>query len=582
MGKLLKYSKKYWIQITLAAVSSVTASVSTVMIIDILKLIIDQIAGGTLKQTIHFIVIKMLIVICAGIVSNYMVVAMTGFIGAGLLQNLRNDAVNALMKASPEYINKCNYGDMMERITEDIEGLAGFMSGYFKDCLYVPVITIVYSVYLFLMNPPLAAICLMPLAIIVPINIKLLKPIKLRQHQYARELGQTNNNIEEAFAGAEVVKSYNLQKCMMNRYEKALYKTFVTSDKTDLAQYNLEPLSRAIQEIPLALAICVGGVFVFRNVITIGVLIAYMSIIKKLIDPLSYTYQLVVRFQTALVSVSRVFEIIEIQPEKTDYEEKLQKANVKADEIILAARDQAKEEHEKAEKCVEKGGNLLISFENVSFAYEDENVLHNVSFRVKPDERIAFVGESGSGKSTILKLISRQFATDKIALVSQETTLFPLSVADNVRVGNPQASHDDIVRALGMAGCETFIKQLPEGIETVLTENGGNLSGGQRQRISIARAIVKDAELLLFDEPTSALDYQTEINICKTIDEISKDRTVITVAHRLNTIRDYDRIYVLDRGEIVEQGKHSELMSMHGRYAHMYDEFINKEMRDRV
>lgn len=296
MGKLLKYSKKYWIQITLAAVSSVTASVSTVMIIDILKLIIDQIAGGTLKQTIHFIVIKMLIVICAGIVSNYMVVAMTGFVGAGLLQNLRNDAVNALMKASPEYINKCNYGDMMERITEDIEGLAGFMSGYFKDCLYVPVITIVYSVYLFLMNPPLAAICLMPLAIIVPINIKLLKPIKLRQHQYARELGQTNNNIEEAFAGAEVVKSYNLQKCMMNRYEKALYKTFVTSDKTDLAQYNLEPLSRAIQEIPLALAICVGGVFVFRNVITIGVLIAYMSIIKKLIDPLSYTYQLVVRF----------------------------------------------------------------------------------------------------------------------------------------------------------------------------------------------------------------------------------------------------------------------------------------------
>ena len=111
---------------------------------------------------------------------------------------------------------------------------------------------------------------------------------------------------------------------------------------------------------------------------------------------------------------------------------------------------------------------------------------------------------------------------------------------------------NDIVRALGMAGCETFIKQLPEGIETVLTENGGNLSGGQRQRISIARAIVKDAELLLFDEPTSALDYQTEINICKTIDEISKDRTVITVAHRLNTIRDYDRIYVLDRGIIFE------------------------------
>ena len=254
------------------------------------------------------------------------------------------------------------------------------------------------------------------------------------------------------------------------------------------------------------------------------------------------------------MSVSRVFEIIEIKPEKTDYKE----------------------------KCVEKEGNSLISFENVSFAYKDENVLHNVSFSVKPGERIAFAGESGSGKSTILKLISRQFATERIALISQETTLFPLSVADNVRIGNPQAMHDDIMKALSMAGCETFVKQLPEGIETVLTENGGNLSGGQRQRISIARAIVKGAEILLLDEPTSALDSKTEINICKTIDEISKDRTVITVAHRLNTIRDYDRIYVLDRGEIVEQGTHSELMTMHGRYAHMYKEFINKEMRDRV
>ena len=550
MGKLLKYSKKYWIQITLAAVSSVTASVSTVMIIDILKLIIDQIAGGTLKQTIHFIVIKMLIVICAGIVSNYMVVAMTGFVGAGLLQNLRNDAVNALMKASPEYINKCNYGDMMERITEDIEGLAGFMSGYFKDCLYVPVITIVYSVYLFLMNPPLAAICLMPLAIIVPINIKLLKPIKLRQHQYARELGQTNNNIEEAFAGAEVVKSYNLQKCMMNRYEKALYKTFVTSDKTDLAQYNLEPLSRAIQEIPLALAIYVGGVFVFRNVITIGVLIAYMSIIKKLIDPLSYTYQLVVRFQTALVSVSRVFEIIEIQPEKTDYEE----------------------------KCVEKGGNLLISFENVSFAYEDENVLHNVSFRVKPDERIAFVGESGSGKSTILKLISRQFATDKIALVSQETTLFPLSVADNVRVGNPQASHDDIVRALGMAGCETFIKQLPEGIETVLTENGGNLSGGQRQRLALARALLHDSPYYIFDEATSALDYESESIIQNNLKEICKGRTVLIIAHRLSTLASADEILVIDRGMLVESGTQDKLLADNVLYSHL----VNMQKRGEV
>lgn len=538
MGKLLKYSKKYWIQITLAAVSSVTASVSTVMIIDILKLIIDQIADGTLKQTIHFIVIKMLIVICAGIVSNYMVVAMTGFVGAGLLQDLRNDAVNALMKASPEYINKCNYGDMMERITEDIEGLAGFMSGYFKDCLYVPVITIVYSVYLFLMNPPLAAICLLPLAIIVPINIKLLKPIKLRQHQYARELGQTNNNIEEAFAGAEVIKSYNLQKCMMNRYENALYKTFVTSDKTDLAQYNLEPLSRAIQEIPLALAICVGGVFVFRNVITIGVLIAYMSIIKKLIDPLSYTYQLVVR-------AGHVFDFLELEQEEcVGWNTQTQVGTV-----------------DLHDKC-----NVAIEFYKLHFSYNENTQLYYEGLKVKNGEKIMLAGESGCGKSTFLKLLQRFYPVESgsvrlygrelneyslmqlrnmITYVPQESYLFEGTIRENIEYGWNKAGSPDmdmIVRAAKQAYADEFISELPDGYDTRLTAGGMNLSGGQRQRIAIARAMLKDSPVILMDEPSSALDTHSENVFLKVLDSLMKDKTVIMVSHRMTGVERFDRV----------------------------------------
>ena len=211
MKRLLVYSKKYWIQMIAAAISSVTASISTVMVIDILREIIDIISKGNMMQEIWYIILKVIIVICVGIVSNYMLVAMTGFVGAGLLKDFRNDAVNSLINASPEYINQCNYGDLMERMTEDIEGLVGFMSGYFKDCLYVPILTVVYSVYLISMNAPLAMICLFPLAIIVPLNVKLLKPIKLRQSQYVKELGLTNNNVDEAFAGAEIIKSYNIQ-----------------------------------------------------------------------------------------------------------------------------------------------------------------------------------------------------------------------------------------------------------------------------------------------------------------------------------------------------------------------------------
>lgn len=576
MKRLLAYSKDYWGQIIIAAISGVTASIATVFIIDILRQIIECISVGNLMQEIQNIILKMLIVICVGIASNYMVVAMTGFVGAGLLKKLRNDAVNSLMKASPEYISQCNYGDLMERVTEDIEELAGFMSGYFKDCLYVPILTVVYSVYLVIMNAPLV-ICLFPLAIMVPLNVKLLKPIKLRQFQYAKELGLTNNNVEEAFAGAEVIKSYNLQKKMMDRYEAALYKTFKTSNENDLAQYNLEPISRAIQEVPMAIAICVGGVLVFNNAITMGVLIAYISTIKKLIEPLSGCYQLVVRSQTALVSVSRVFDVIDIQPEE--------------EVLTVVKNDSAMTD------------SSIISFNNVTFGYGNEKVLVNVSFNVKKGERIAFVGESGSGKSTIIKLISRQISTEKgrifyqgtdyyhftpeeirkeLALISQETTLFPMSIADNIRIGNPDVINEDIMLALRMSGCEKFIKELPEGIDTILTEKGNNLSGGQRQRLTIARAIVKNASILLLDEPTSALDLETEKNICNTFDEVSRNHTVIAVAHRLNTIKDYDRIYVLNNGRIVEWGTHEELLNQQGEYYQMYQNYVRKAIMWRL
>ena len=239
-----------------------------------------------------------------------------------------------------------------------------------------------------------------------------------------------------------------------------------------------------------------------------------------------------------------------------------------------------------------------LSLKNIYKVYPNGfNAVKDFNLEIEDKEFIIFVGPSGCGKSTTLRMIAgledissgELWIGDKlvndvepkdrdIAMVFQNYALYPhMTVYDNMAFGLK-------LRKVPKAEIDKAVHEAAKilDIEHLLDRKPKALSGGQRQRISIARAIVKDAELLLFDEPTSALDYQTEINICKTIDEISKDRTVITVAHRLNTIRDYDRIYVLDRGEIVEQGTHSELMSMHGRYAHMYDEFINKEMRDRV
>ena len=526
MVKIIKYAKKYIVYMLFAAIACVGSSATMVMLMDFLKNLVDGRADNGIWKIILILVI--------GVFSNYMVVYMTGSIGARVLKDLREACVNSLLKTSPAYLNRQNRGDIMERVSSDVEGLADFIKGYFKDCLYVPVMAIVFSAYLISINSMLAFFCLLPLVILVPINVKYMKPIKLRQFEYSRELGLTNNKVWEAFDGAGTIKAFNLQTRMEEKYYDVMRKLLKISDETDLKQYNLEPISRAIQELPLAIAIILGGFLVFDNKITIGILIAYISVLRSFVKPLAMSYQLVVRSQTAIVSIKRVFEVIDTPSERKGLVDELP-----------------------------DNGDVL-EFENVSFGYNEELILNNISFQVKKGQHVAFIGKSGSGKSTILKLIatfldvnegtiklsgekydrlSPEYIRQKIAYVSQDTILFPLSVMDNVRIGNPKASDEQIVNAMEKAGCMSFA-------DTVLAERGSNLSGGQRQRLAMTRAIVKDAQIYLFDEPTSALDRETEAIICKTIEEFSKDKTVITVAHNLSTISNYDCVYMVENGNI--------------------------------
>lgn len=566
MKKLFAYTKKYCMPMTAAAISSIGASVAAVMIIDFLRQMID---AAVLKNTdlqIMTIPFRMTGIIILGMVCNYMVVTMTGTVGRGLLKDLRNDSLKSIMRASPEFMSKQNFGDLMERLSSDMEELAGFMQDYFKDCLSVPVLVIVYSVYLIFIHPLLACMCLLLLLILVPFNIHRMRPIKLRQFQYVKELGYTNNHIQEALDGAEIIKSYNLQSLMEERYYQALKKTFDISNDTDLRQYHIEPVSRAIQEIPPALALCLGGWLVFTGNITIGVLIACISAVQKLIAPLGRAYQLVVRSQTAMVTIGRVFYMMEVPPEET--------------KAVTALKDM----------------DTVVEFQNVAFGYDNTqaDVIHNISFSLKRGTKTALVGKSGSGKSTILKLISRQLEcrqgtilygeTDyrncapaqvrsRMALISQDSVLFPMSVKENIRIGNPDASEEEIEEALRMAKCDEFIRELPKGADTVLSPKGSNLSGGERQRLALARALVKEAPVLLLDEPTCALDRENEEFICRTIDEAAKDKTIVTVAHRLSTVKNYDMIFVVDKGTIAERGTHEELMKKRGIYYRMITEY---------
>lgn len=575
MKRIIRYAKPYCMQILLISLSGFGCSIANVCIVDILKQIIDMSVSGEVVSFLPGAIQKAVVVVFIGMLANYLVIRTTGYFGAGILKDMRCDLVNHIMKVAPDLMERSNFGDIMERLSSDVDVIAGYMQTYFKDCLYVPIIVIVFAVYLFSMNPVLAVLCLGPLIVMVPLSIKLLKPVKMAQTEYVKKLGLTNNHIQEAFDGVEVIKSYNLQEKMKGKYFRALKDTLDISHKNDLRQYNIEPLSALIREAPTAIALCVGGYFALKGELSLGILVAFISGIQKINEPLVNAYQLVVRTQMAMISAKRVFEIMDMPVEC----------------------------EEKGTSVLEKVSENVFEFKNVSFIYPDSenlgnNVLQQFNLSVGQGKRVALVGRSGSGKSTIMKLMCRQYEAEggeiyfygnkfgdvspqlvrsRLALISQEPVIFPMSVRDNIRIGNPEANDEEIMSASIKAGCHEFITKMPEGYETILEERGNNLSGGQRQRIAIARAILKDAPIILLDEPTSALDKETEKYVNETILSASLNKTMITVAHRLNTIVNYDEIIVLEDGKIVERGTHHELMNGKNKYYDMYNEYMLSE-----
>lgn len=567
MKRLVLYAKKYYIHIVIAAFASGITSIVNVELIDILKRMIDLTLEAKIHKNVSEMILHMCIMIGIGLMVNYLVVKMTGYFGAGILRDLRKDSINHLMKVSPDILEKNDFGDMMERLSSDIEDLAGYTQNYLKDCIYVPIVVVVLGIYLIRMNVILAIICLLPLVFLVPVSTKLLKPIKLSQAEYVKLLGYTNNHIQEAIDGVEVVKAYNLQRTMEEKYQKALDKTFELANTNDLNQYRIEPLSAMIRELPITMTLCVGGCFVFQGEMSFGMLVAFLTAVQKINEPLVRAYQLIIRTQMAMVSVKRVFDVMDMPEERQGEKEQ-----------------------------IKKEGKDIITFRNVTFSYQNKvEALKNFNLVIPQNAKIAIVGKSGCGKSTLLKLIARQYELEQgelyyykkqyalispmsiraeMALISQDAVIFPISVSDNIRIGKPDATVEEIRNAARMAGCDEFIQKMKDGYDSILEERGENLSGGQKQRIAIARAILKDANVLLMDEPTAALDQETQLQICKTVEEVGKNKTIITVAHRLSTIEKYDDIIVMESGEIVERGTHAKLLEMRGSYYQLYQEYV--------
>ena len=505
------------------------------------------------------------------VITSYYSEVTSNFVTENIKREIKIDIFSHLEKLPINYFKKNKLGDTLSKLTNDTTSLGriGFIIfDMFKEFLTVIILTAI----LFKVDYILALISL----ILLPLIIRVVRKYTKKIRKYGRERQDTTGKVtaftQETLSGIFVIKAFNNTDFVIDKYKDLTKEEFEQAYKTTKIKAKVSPINEVITTFMVLLVVLYGGyqILVTKN-ITSGDLISFVTALGLMHQPLKRLISKNNDLQDSLPSADRVVEIFD-------------------EKIETDVFGEAVEFDEKIEN---------IKFENVNYKYEDSNdyVLKNINLNVKAGEIVAFVGKSGSGKTTLVNLLARFFNTDegsvtvngvnikniplgiyrnKFAIVPQETFLFGGTIKENISFGK-EVSDEEIITAAKMANAYNFIQEdLPNKFETEVGERGALLSGGQKQRIAIARALIKNPEIMILDEATSALDSESEKLVQDALDVLMQGRTTFVIAHRLSTIVRADKIVVMDNGEIKEMGTHSELIAMNGIYKNLYDIQFNE------
>ncbi len=527
---------------------------------------IDSIESGRMQ-----LLYIMIIALSAAYIGNGLFSLLQGWLMAGLSQrvvmNLRGSLFAKLQKLPLSYFDSRPNGEVMSRLTNDIDNVSNTISQSTVQ-LMAGSISIAGSLFMMLALSPvltLAAIITVPLVYFLTRTITKRTSVMFKEQQ--AQLGKLNGHIEETITGQEIVKAFNHEQKSIEQFEEVNAKLYNVSTKAQIWSGFMMPLLSVINNIGFTAIAFTGGLLAVNGSITVGVIASFIGYSRQFVRPLNDLAQTYNVLQAGVAGAERAFELLDEQEETSD--------------SPGAIRLEQPKGH--------------VVFENVSFGYRaDVPILQNVSFEAPQESSIALVGPTGAGKTTIVNLLTRfydvtggrilidgrdirEYTRDSLrqsfGIVLQDTYLFSGTIKENIKYGKPDATDEEVVAAARMANADVFVRRLPNGYGTVLSENGGNLSHGQRQLLAIARVILAQPSILILDEATSSIDTRTELHIQEALLKLMKNRTSFIIAHRLNTIRDADTIMVIDRGKVLEKGSHEELIHEGKRY---YEMFFNQ------